>query len=803
MGRKKNQQKENNSNEKKSKENEADNEPKNKFDFSLSTDVKRNVAGVTLFTLAVLVALGFLGYAGLVGEFLNKIVGQTIGWAKLIFPLFLILAGIVLFFRKETIFYVTKLIGLFIVFISITGLLHWFFDASKMQAVAQQGKGGGYVGYVVAYSSIKYLGNAGSLVVILAVLLLGVIIAFEFSIVNFIDRFRRKKSDDNLFDGATENDFSEVEPEENQSTLESREDVGDEQAQQKEMEKLAKENIAKIKFVEGRDQFISPDLTDDEEEREDGPFSKKSLSDRNAGVNFMKKPKTSKWKFPPVDILEKATGVAKGGDVELNAQLIENALGNFGIDVERGEIKVGPSVTQYSFRPAVGVKIAKILALQNDLSLALSNTIRIEAPIPGKSLIGIEVPNKSASFVRLRSILESKDFKNRKSNLSIALGEDVSGNYIFGSLDKMPHLMVAGATGTGKSVCVNSIITMLLYQNSPEELKFIMVDPKRVELSLYNGIAHLLTPVIVENAKVVNTLKWAVGEMERRYKLFQEAGVRDIISFKEKLKRGEKRKLVDAETGEVSEEDYSNIPYIVIVVDELADLMGSHGKEVEGAIVRIAQMARAVGIHLIISTQRPSVEVITGLIKANITTRISFQVATQIDSRTILDMAGAEKLLGNGDCLYLSANSSKPQRIQGVFVTEKEVKEIVSFIKNENERDIVEEEKFSEVTSGGAVSVAQDLDNFNAYNDENNDDLYEAAKKEILQSKKASASFLQRRLRVGYARAARLLDILEEKGVVGPSDGAKPREIYGLPPSEGTVYNDDTADQQKRDKWEM
>jgi S-DNA-T family DNA segregation ATPase FtsK/SpoIIIE len=487
----------------------------------------------------------------------------------------------------------------------------------------------------------------------------------------------------------------------------------------------------------------------------------------------------------------------------LNAQLIEDALRNFGIEVERGEIKTGPSVTQYSFRPAVGVKIAKILALQNDLSLALAAPIRIEAPIPGKSLIGIEVPNKSSSFVRLRSILESKDFKNRKSNLSIALGEDVSGNYIFGSLDKMPHLMVAGATGTGKSVCVNSIITMLLYQNSPEDLKFIMVDPKRVELSLYNGIAHLLTPVIVENAKVVNTLKWAVSEMEKRYKLFQEAGVRDIISFKEKLKRGEKRKLVDAETGEVSEEDYSNIPYIVIVVDELADLMGSHGKEVEGAIVRIAQMARAVGIHLIVSTQRPSVEVITGLIKANITTRISFQVATQIDSRTILDMAGAEKLLGNGDSLYLSANSPKPQRIQGVFVTEKEVKEIVNFIKEENESKDITEDDAEEITAGKSISTATELDNFNGFSDENNDDLYEAAKKEILQSKKASASFLQRRLRVGYARAARLLDILEEKGVVGPSDGAKPREIYGLPEEVGTVYNDDVSDQEKRDKWEM
>jgi S-DNA-T family DNA segregation ATPase FtsK/SpoIIIE len=802
MGRKKKQS----ANWRKEKENIAEGSVEKKFDFSLSSDVKRNVAGVVFFTLAILVSLGFFGYAGVVGQFLNKLVGQAVGWAKFVFPIFLILAGVVLFFRKKTIFYVTKLVGLLVVFVSITGMLHWFFDTAKMQAVAEAGKGGGYLGYAVAHASIKYLGNAGSFVVITALFLLGVIIAFEFSIVNFIMRFRKKEIiNDESIEGSQErealangelldsnNDLTKEIDQEGHKTLE----------EEKERVALAKENIAKIEFVEGRDQFISPELEEDNGGGVEDQFTRKNL-ETLANAQIARRKSGAKWKFPPVDILEKASGVAKGGDVELNAQLIENALRNFGIEVERGEIKVGPSVTQYSFRPAVGVKIAKILALQNDLSLALSNTIRIEAPIPGKSLIGIEVPNKSSSLVRLRSILESKDFKNRKSNLTIALGEDVSGNYIFGSLDKMPHLMVAGATGTGKSVCVNSIIMMLLYQNSPEELKFIMVDPKRVELSLYNGIGHLATPVIVDNAKVVNTLRWAVSEMERRYKLFQEVGVRDIISYKDKVKNGEKRKLIDAETGEVEEVDLDNIPYFVIVIDELADLMVSHGKEVEGAIVRIAQMARAVGIHLIVSTQRPSVEVITGLIKANIATRISFKVASQIDSRTVLDMAGAEKLLGNGDMLYASAGGLKPQRIQGVFVTEKEVKEIVKFIRDENKRDIIEEEKFTEATSGGAISVAQELDNFNGFSDENNDELYEAAKKEIMQSKKASASFLQRRLRVGYARAARLLDILEEKGVVGPADGAKAREIYGLPEEVGTVYNDDMTDQQKRDKWEI
>jgi S-DNA-T family DNA segregation ATPase FtsK/SpoIIIE len=379
----------------------------------------------------------------------------------------------------------------------------------------------------------------------------------------------------------------------------------------------------------------------------------------------------------------------------------------------------------------------------------------------------------------------------------LALGKDVSGDYIFGDLTKMPHLMIAGATGTGKSVGINSIITTLLYQNSPDELKLILVDPKRVELSLYNGIPHLLTDVIVDNGKVVNALKWAVGEMERRYRLLQDAGSRDLNSYREKLKAGKKRQLTDQETGEVSEEEMEHLPYIIILIDELADLMGSHGKEVEGAIVRIAQMARAVGIHLILSTQRPSVEVITGLIKANVTTRIAFQVATQIDSRTILDMGGAEKLLGNGDMLFLSSASPKPKRIQGVFVSEAEVKSIVKFIKGQK----VEEQSIGEEIVSSDKGPVFEFKNESG--GEAEDDMYEPAKAEVIRAGKASASLLQRRLRVGYARAARLLDILEDKGIIGPSDGAKPREVYAAEKKETSTYDDTVSDQEKRDKWEM
>lgn len=751
--------------------------------LNIPSDTKRSVAAIFLFALALVMLLGFFGKAGVIGGSLGKIAGVVIGWAKLIFPVFLIMAGIVLLLRKETSFYVSKIVGLGVTLFSIAGFFHWFFDPNKMAAVAKNGKGGGYLGYAVAYLTVKYLGEAGGLVIIVALFLAGFVVAFNFSIIHFLEKLFKKEET-----AEEETEFvGEAVEDKNVNAL----------AETKTLAKDKDENIGKIEFVEGPDQKVDEKLIN-KVAKLTGKISKKSSPDE---FSFqIGKTEDENWQFPPLDLLEKSSGGAKGGDVEKNAQIIEKTLRHFGIEVERGEIKTGPSVTQYSFRPAVGVKISRILSLQNDLALALAaHPIRIEAPIPGKSMIGIEVPNKVFATVRLRDILESEDFRYRKSNLTVALGEDVSGNYIFGNLDKMPHLMIAGATGTGKSVGINAIITTLLYQNSPKNLKFIMVDPKRVELSLYNGIPHLLSDVIVENGKVVSALRWAVGEMERRYRLLQDMSSRDINSYNEKIKSGKKRKYTDPETGETIEEEPEELPYIVIVVDELADLMGSQGKEVEGAIVRLAQMARAVGIHLIVSTQRPSVEVITGLIKANITTRIAFQVATQIDSRTIIDMAGAEKLLGNGDMLYLSSSSPKPKRIQGVFVSESEVKRVVKFIKNQ--KMTAEEEIGEDITAarlGGSLE-------FKSSEGGQEDDLYEAAKEEVVRAGKASASLLQRRLRVGYARAARLLDILEENGIIGPADGAKPREVYAAQntPGETIAYDNPEEDQVARDKWQM
>jgi S-DNA-T family DNA segregation ATPase FtsK/SpoIIIE len=377
-----------------------------------------------------------------------------------------------------------------------------------------------------------------------------------------------------------------------------------------------------------------------------------------------------------------------------------------------------------------------------------AHPIRIEAPIPGKALVGIEVPNQTVAIVNLRDVLDSEAFKHRKTDLSFSLGKDVSGKPWVADLESMPHLLVAGATGSGKSVQINGLILSLLYSNSPDDLKLILVDPKRVELSLYNDIPHLLTPVITDTTKTINALRWVVGEMDRRYQVLQNAKKRNIGAYRKEIS--------------------DDMPYIVLVIDELADLMSVAVNEVEGAIVRLAQMARAVGIHLVLATQRPSVDVITGLIKANITARVAFSVASQIDSRTILDSSGAESLLGKGDMLFISSELSKPKRLQGAYISEKEVERVTSYLKSRGQPDYQ-----TVVTERQAAAPGQGID------DLGEDELLPEAKEVIIQAGKASASYLQRRLRVGYARAARILDLLEQQGFIGPGEGAKPREILG------------------------
>ncbi len=459
---------------------------------------------------------------------------------------------------------------------------------------------------------------------------------------------------------------------------------------------------------------------------------------------------------PPLNLLAAQVDKPTIGDLRANANVIKRTLESFGIPVEMGEINVGPTVTRYTLKPAEGIKLSRITSLNQDLALSLAaHPIRIEAPIPGKSLVGIEVPNKSAAVVRLGSLLLYEDF-GKAGPLAFALGRNVSGEPIFKDVAKMPHLLIAGATGSGKSIMIHSLILSLLFKNSPETLRLLMIDPKRVELSIYDGIPHLLSPVITENKKSIGVLRWAIQEMDRRYQVLLEAGSRDIKSYNSSGK---------------------SMPYIVIVIDELADLMTSYGREVEGSIIRLAQMARATGIHLIVSTQRPSVEVITGLIKANITSRIALQVASQIDSRTILDTPGAEKLLGHGDALFISAELSKPLRVQGAFVSEEEIKNVSSFISKNNEVS-GEELDFGGGSKEEGEGGQPNLDFDALGGDDDNDELLDEAIETVKAARKASASLLQRRLKVGYARAARLLDMMEERGVIGPGDGAKPREVF-------------------------
>lgn len=471
----------------------------------------------------------------------------------------------------------------------------------------------------------------------------------------------------------------------------------------------------------------------------------------------------SKYSLPPIELLSKDETAPTPGNIKENSLIIKKTLENFGIPVEMAEVNVGPAVTQYAFKPAEGVKLSKITTLSNNMALALAaHPIRIEAPIPGKSLVGIEVPNKVRASVILRNLIANSNYQNSPEQLILSLGKDVSGSPVYSSLTEMPHLLVAGATGTGKTIFLNSLILSLLYKNTPETLRIIMVDPKRVEFQNYNEIPHLLCPVIFDAAKTMNALQWLTREMERRFEVFSEIPTRNIKTYNQ-------NKSVIASG--------SQLPYIVLIVDELADLMAAKGKELEAGIVRLAQMARATGIHLVLATQRPSVEVITGLIKANITSRITFQVASQVDSRTVLDMAGAEKLLGSGDMLFLSSKSSKISRIQGPYIPEKEVKRITDWI-IEHGRDVEEPQSLLVQSLRDTIeqqSGEREGDTF--FGDE--DPLFEDVKRIVLETQKASASFLQRRLRIGYSRAARLIDMLEDRGIVGPADGAKPREVYG------------------------
>jgi len=470
------------------------------------------------------------------------------------------------------------------------------------------------------------------------------------------------------------------------------------------------------------------------------------------------------WKFPSIDLLNQKQDKADAGDVEGNAQAIHNTFENFNIDVEMEGANIGPRVTQFTLKPPTGVKLTKITALENNLALDLAaHSIRIEAPIPGKRAVGIEVPNIKAATVRLSSIFQSREWAELSGPLGFAIGKDIAGKPVVADLGKMPHILIAGQTGSGKSVMINTLLTSLLYRNSPSDLKLILVDPKQVELKPYDDIPHLLTPVITEPEKCISALKWAVAEMERRYKALADIRKRNIDEYNA-LKKEE------------------GMPYIVIVIDELADLMMMASRDVESLIVRIAQKARAVGIHLVIATQRPSVDVITGLIKANIPARISFTTASQVDSRTIIDGVGAEKLLGQGDMLLLTADMPKPKRVQGAYIDESETSKVTDFVRLQRPPQYDQEIISQPVQINGKGGGNSDYGSNDV-----NDEMWRDAVHVVLEARKASTSLLQRRLRIGYGRAARLIETMEEQGIISPADGSRPREV--LVSSMDEVFN--------------
>lgn len=682
------------------------------FRLGLLAETKKKILGVILAVFALILVLSFFDLAGRGGILLKGVSTYLIGKVAFSLPLLFITLAILFFKTEYRRIYLAVLLGVLIFILGLSGMLGLFPAQEKL---------GGNLGYLISQPIFQIFEFWASLAIFATLSLIGLLILAQFFFP------KREK---------------EVSLEEKPPSL------------------IKKIFLPKFKVKEIPPIFKKEQIFPQEKEKAPQPISQPEVT-----LEMEKKPieeKTPAYQRPPLDLLEADSGRPSAGDIQTNSAIIKRTLQNFDISVEMGQVNIGPTVTQYTLKPAEGVKLSKITALNNDLSLALAaHPIRIEAPIPGKSLVGIEIPNKSRTLVRMRNLMALPDFQRSISDLTFVLGRDVTGLPVFADLSKMPHLLLAGSTGTGKTICLNNLIVSLLYRNSPEILKFILIDPKRVEFPVYNSLDHLLTPVIFEARQAVNVLKWLINEMERRFEIFSAKKTRDILSYNQATQK----------------EGSVLLPYIILIIDELADLMSARGREVEAGIVRLAQMARAVGIHLVVATQRPSVEVVTGLIKANITSRIAFQVASQVDSRTVFDMAGAEKLLGSGDMLYISSEIAKPKRIQAAYISEKETKKVVNWISSkESLGSKTERIELEELEKSIEKSLERE-EEFDIFTSEE-DPLYEEAKRVVIEARKASASLLQRRLRIGYARAARLIDVLEERGVVGPGEGAKPREIY-------------------------
>ncbi|MDQ3089586.1 MAG: DNA translocase FtsK, partial [bacterium] len=706
--------------------------PKNeKVDLipNISKETLNSILGIFSFVMTIFFLMAAFNKGGRVGGSIYGLFSYLFGIGFYLIPVVFFMLGVSFFKARERVVATVQAVGSVLFYFSTLGLIGLLFPTA-----------GGIIGDLISRPLLKFFDLYASMLILVAMIVISILVIFDSTLkLDIVSLYTR----------------------------------------------LFRKNLSRDAVLPGEALAIERAVESMEKDKSDKPkeavvASKKLFSKSEDSETFVPMQTRSvgkAWVPPPLSLLERDSGKPGVGDIKANANLIKRTLLNFGIVVEMDEISIGPSVTRYALKPAEGVKLSKILGLQNNLELALAaHPVRIEAPIPGKSLVGIEVPNTTKAMIGLGSLLSESEYAKSDKPLLVSLGRDISGASRFANIAKMPHCLIAGATGSGKSVTIHAIVNSLIYRNPPENLKFVMIDPKRVELTLYNKIPHLLTPVITDAKKAILALKWAGKEMDRRYDVLEKNTVRDIDSYHKNILLPKLKKL-EGKVDVTVEETPDPMPYIVIIIDELADLMQAYPRELEASIIRLAQMSRAVGIHLLLSTQRPSVNVITGLIKANVPSRIALQVSSQIDSRTILDGAGAEKLLGAGDMLYQSGEMSKPERIQSAYISENEVKKVVKYLTDAYQDELNSGIDFSNTQNETAIFSATIGDDDKGGADD--DELYEEAREIVMQAGKASTSYLQRKLRIGYARAARLIDLLEENGVIGPGSGAKPREVIG------------------------
>ena len=735
---------------KKKKQKQTQNEERTPWFDDLSPHARQAIAAILVGLVGVFFAAALWGQGGLVGEYLAAGLRRLFGLGAYLAPLVCVGYVIALLRPKEDdSISLSRVVGIALLFVAALGLLE----------LTNTGEGGGWIGQGLEWPLVTLIGDMLAGTTLGAMVIIGLVLVFNTGL-RWPSRAEQPEDEEAE---AAEPDISDPTDSDDESAAEA-----------------ASES--------------------EEAEAEPAPAKKSGVKEKlglgKSDPSFLVSNFSGPYDPPPLSLLGKDKGKAKTGDVKANANIIKRTLKEFGINVEMDTVEIGPTVTRYALKPAQGVKISRIVGLQRELELNLaSGTIRIEAPIPGKSLVGIEVPNLAKATIGLSSLLASPEYTDSPKPLLVALGKDITGASHFANIARMPHTLIAGTTGSGKSVTIHNLIVSLLFRNSPEQLRFLMVDPKRVELTLYDGIPHLLTPVITDAKKVLMALKWATKEMERRYDILQAEKVQNLESYHQKVYTPARDAWEKAGSKEEEKEELpESLPYIVIIIDELADLMHTYPRELEASIVRLAQMSRAVGIHLVLATQRPSVNVITGTIKANIPTRLALQVASQVDSRTILDQVGAEKLLGQGDMLYLSGELAKPTRLQSAFIDEDELKRVVEYLKNQDAAYALDSVSFDESEDNPDAFFAASVGD-----DDEEDDLYAEAKQAVLENKKASTSFLQRKLRIGYSRAARLIDALEDNSVIGPADGAKPRAILATAEDSGPASTSAADDEDEDD----